>query len=189
MPTQFRARTRNDPLAESRTHADAIIGHISIGCTGTGDVALNQDAKQFVIVEAKMFSPLSTGTKKAAGFDQAARNVACMAELLSQANIPPDQLNPLAFYVAAPRIQIKAGVFAQQLSTSSVRQKVENRVKAYGGEKDNWFEAWFLPTLEVMEIDTLAWEDLTNLAGSGYREFYARCVEFNKRRVANLPNS
>jgi len=127
-----------------------------------------------------MFSPLSSGTKNSPGFDQAARNVACMVELLSQAKVPPERLNPLAFYVAAPKEQIDSGLFSQQLSPFSVRVKVEERVRAYGGEKDKWFEEWFLPTLAVMKIASLSWEDLAAQAGPEYQEFYKWCEKFNQ---------
>jgi hypothetical protein len=186
LPTQFCEKFRKDPLSESRTHADGIIGHFAVGSVGTGDVALDLDAKQLIVVEAKMFSPLSGGTKHAAGFDQAARNAACMAELLFQAGIPPDRLNPLAFYVAAPGEQIENGKFTGQLDRSSVKTKVESRVKAYGGEKDKWFEEWFLPTLEMMKIGSLVWEDLVALAGSEYVGFYERCIRFNKPKSIAL---
>jgi hypothetical protein len=180
MPTQFRARFQNDRLSESRTHADGIIGHFSIGSVGNGDVSLNKDAKQLIVVEAKMFSLLSAGTKNAADFDQAARNVACIVELLAQAKMPPDRLNPLAFYVVAPRVQIESDAFSQQLSPLSVKDKVGNRIKAYDGKKDKWFEEWFLPTMELIKIESLAWEDLAAIAGPEYLSFYDRCLQFNQ---------
>jgi hypothetical protein len=37
------------------------------------------------------------------------------------------------------------GLFSQQLSPASSKAKVESRVKAYGGMKDQWFEEWFIP--------------------------------------------
>ena len=180
LPSQFCARSRKDPLSESRTHADGIIGHFSVGSVGTGDIALSQDAKQLIVVEAKMFSSLSAGTKNAPKFDQAARNVACVAELIAQVEIPPERLSPLAFYVVAPQAQIEAGVFSEQLSPASVKTQVQDRVKAYAGEKDKWYEDWFIPALAVMKIESLAWEDLTAMAGSEYLNFYQQCLHFNR---------
>src|SRR4051812_23173911 len=60
LPSQFRARKRGDDLAEARTHADGVIGHFSIGDSGKGDLMLLPDAQQFVVVEAKLFSGLSS---------------------------------------------------------------------------------------------------------------------------------
>src|SRR4051812_48197891 len=70
LSTQFRPRSRGDVLAESWTHADGVIGHFTIA-EGRGDVRLQRDARQLVVVEAKMFSGLSRGTKRALTFDQA----------------------------------------------------------------------------------------------------------------------
>ena len=50
----------------------------------------------------KMFSKLSSGTKNAPGYDQAARTVACVAEILRCAGIIPQQMVRLGFFVAAP---------------------------------------------------------------------------------------
>ena len=58
-----------------------------------------------------MSSKLSSGTKNASGYDQAARNVACMAETLRSAGNKPGQMKRLAFYVTAPQNQIENGVF------------------------------------------------------------------------------
>src|SRR6056297_1433281 len=54
LPSQFLARFRGDKLAESYTHADGVIGHFQIGNEGKGDILLNEDAKQFIVIEAKM---------------------------------------------------------------------------------------------------------------------------------------
>ncbi len=40
LPSSFLPRFRSDLLAESRTHADGIIGHIAIGKHGKADVEL-----------------------------------------------------------------------------------------------------------------------------------------------------
>ena len=49
------------------------------------------DARQFVLLEAKLFNRLSSGVKNAPFFDQAARSVACMAEVLRRADREPVQ--------------------------------------------------------------------------------------------------
>lgn len=189
IPTQFCARYQNDPLAETRTRVDGIVGHFSVGNLGSADVCLNKEAKQLIIVEAKMFSPLRAGTRNVVDFDQAARSIACIVELLAQAKISPERLHRLAFYVAAPEGQIENGLFSNQLSPVSVKAKVEKRIREYGGEKDHWFEKWFLPTLSAMKIGSLAWEDLVSIAGPEYRIFYQRCIQFNQPRSSWSDNS
>lgn len=42
LPSQFLGDRRGDPLAEGWTHADAVIGHVTIGSTALANVALAQ---------------------------------------------------------------------------------------------------------------------------------------------------
>ena len=89
LPSAFLPRYRGDRLAESRTHADGVIGHFTIGDPGTAGLALAADARQFVVIEGKLFNRLSAGVKNAPYYDQAARSVACIAEALRRAGRDP----------------------------------------------------------------------------------------------------
>jgi hypothetical protein len=188
LPSAFLARHRGDPLAESWTHADAVVGHFLIGERGKGDLSLLPSATQFVVVEAKLFSTLSPGVTHARYFDQAARTVACIAEALNRAQRPPSQVEHLGFYVLAPDSQIESAVFAKQMDRGSIQRRVERRVDAYEGAKSDWYAQWFLPTFQHLEIAVISWEDLIarvrhqdpTSAGS-LEAFYHRCIEFNKR--------
>ncbi|MCP3887953.1 MAG: hypothetical protein GY702_03640, partial [Desulfobulbaceae bacterium] len=91
----------------------------------------------------------------AAYYNQAARYVACIAELLCRVNRNPDHFEHLGFYVVAPEIQIANGAFHSQVERSNIRNVVKRRVSEYGGEKDQWFDQWFLPTMEKIKIDCL----------------------------------
>ena len=51
----------------------------------------------------------------------------------------------------------------------------------------NWFSEWFVPTLAAMEIAAVSWEDVASAieahdgAGGGwFREFYDRCLFYNR---------
>ena len=187
LPSAFLARHRGDPLAESWTHADGTTGHFEIGKEGKTDLSLFPDAEHFVVLEAKLFSKLAAGVMNAKTFDQAARNVACIAEVLKRAGRELATLSRLGFYVLAPQSQIDAGVFAVELDPSSIRKKVEERVAAYDGEKDPWYREWFEPTLERIDIDTIGWEELIQEIGQhdppareSFEEFYAHCLRFAK---------
>src|SRR5688572_11739872 len=70
LPSAFLPRYRGDQLAESRTHADGVIGHFTIGHRGKADLSLTSSAIQLVVCEAKMFSGLSSNVKNASYFDQ-----------------------------------------------------------------------------------------------------------------------
>ena len=187
LPSAFLPRSRSDKLAESRTHADGVAGHFQIGQEGKADLQLLPDASQFLVLEAKMFSTLSSGVTNAPYFDQAARNVACIAEVLRRANRPPSALTKLGFYVLAPNQQFKKGLFSRALDKKSILNKTQRRVQAYAGEKDEWFERWFQPTLTTIDIRSLNWESVITTiqsqdpaAGDAIDQFYALCLRFNQ---------
>ena len=190
LPSAFLARYRGDDLAESRTHADAAIGHFRIGDPGTSSgLTLDENARQLVVVEAKLFNRLSSGVKNARFFDQAARSVACLAEILRRSVRNPREVDDLALLVVAPRNRIDDGVFARDTAIENIRRKVARRVEQFGGERDAWRLDWFEPTLERVEIRCLAWEDLIETiafhdptAGQLIDSFYAKCLLFNHPR-------
>ena len=109
LPSQFLPQYRGDPLSETYSHADGAIGKFTIGLSGKGDLNLSPDAKQLIVIEAKMFSKLSRGVKNAKNFDQAARTVSCIAEILRIKEVSPDKISHLGFYVLAPSEQIEKG--------------------------------------------------------------------------------
>jgi hypothetical protein len=186
LPTQFKATSRKDPLYETWTHADGVTGHIIVGGVGKTDTSLATDATHLVVTEAKMFSRLSAGVKNAPYFNQAARYAACISELLNRANRIPANLKRIGLYVLAPAETIGYGWFKKPLEKADIRQRVKKRVQAYEGEKDQWFEEWFLPALEHMEIQSLSWESIRDYIGSvdgeysiGLQNFYQKCLAFN----------
>jgi len=182
LPTPFAARKRRDHLAEARTHADGVIGHFIIGITGKGDLSLAPDGTWLVVLEAKLGSPLSTGTVHAHHYDQAARSVACMAEVLRRAGRPPVSMSHLAFYVIAPASRVSSRLLAA-LAPNSIRGRIEERVSEYGGDKDEWLEQWLIPTVGRVQVEVLSWEDtLAAIAqrdpesGQALAGFYESCL-------------
>jgi len=116
LPTAFKERYKGDPLSESRTNADGVIGQIKIGQKAKADLDLAEKASQFTVVEAKVGSPLSPGVSHARYYDQAARNVACMAEVMARASVKPASLVSLSFVVLAPQYSIDKGTFANEIA-------------------------------------------------------------------------
>lgn len=193
LPTAFRPRSREDELGEAWTHADGVIGHFTIGKTRKVDLALKKHAQQFVVIEAKMFSKLSSGVTHARYYDQAARTVACMAEVLEKKRTPASEISHLGFYVLAPSEQFKKlPTFQKYTSMVSIREKVERRVRAYENteakmKKMDWFDNRFLPMLEHIEVKCLAWEDLIDYidaedlhSGKLILDFYQKCIQYNR---------
>ena len=187
LPSPFLARFRGDELAESWTHADGVIGHFKIGEGGKADLKLRTVAKQLLVLEAKIFSSLSAGVTYATYYDQAARNVACIAELLHRAKRPPSEMVSLGFYLLAPSSQIERGVFSKVVNKKSILKKVSRRVQSYEGERERWYEEWFRPTWEMLDIQCLSWEEVITAikkcdssAGASIDLFYDFCLSFGK---------
>ena len=63
LPSQFLARFRGDPLSESWTHADGIIGHIRIGRDGKADTTtgLSKSPRQAHDSPKEPVPPLAAG--------------------------------------------------------------------------------------------------------------------------------
>src|SRR4051812_29150709 len=124
LPSAFLPRYRGDRLGESRTHADAVIGQIRIGDPRSPGLALAPRASQLALLEAKLTNRLSAGVKNAPYFDQAARSVACLAEVLRRAGREPSAMDDLSFLILAPRARIDDGVFARDTSPDAIHRKV-----------------------------------------------------------------
>jgi hypothetical protein len=191
LPSHFFARQRGDKLAEGWTHADGVVGHVMIGDAALANTKLLDHATQFIVTEAKLFSPLSSGVRNASYFDQAARNVACVAEVLCRALQRPEELTTLSFLVIAPSEQVSRKLFSNEISKDSIKSKVSRRIAEYPlpdrEKKEEWQHNWFFPTLLNIKIDILGWEEIINfirdhdsIFGSELSEFYSECLKVNR---------
>jgi hypothetical protein len=191
LPTPFGDRPEGLKVNEGWTHADGVIGHFDIGSKGRTDVALRQDATQLVVVEAKMYSPLSPGVTNAPEYDQAARTVACIAQVLTIAKRRAADMDSLGFYIVIPDDHRKRSAFTDALSKDGIREKVKDRVEQYGKDADElraWFMGDFQNTLDRINLEVLTWEkvigeikDADPKGGDEIWRFYERCRHFNRR--------
>lgn len=205
LTSPFHPRVKGDPLGEGFTHADGVIGHFQLDPNTRAGLRLDSEAKQFMIVEAKMFSNLSRGTRNAPDYDQAARNVACMAEAIMQAGVPVSNLDSVAFYVVAPEQQFRsqrgrATNLEELVDPLSIRKAVERRIIQYENldrpESQSlrvWQKEWLEPLIDRMVNDStlnvLSWEDMIHLIVGNHSEtgeeltrFFSRCMEQATRR-------
>lgn len=187
LASPFLPRYRGDKHAEGYTHADRAIGHFTIGDVGRAELSIKISAKQFIVAEAKMFSGLSKGTTHAPTYNQAARNVACIAELISRAGLTPVDLNSLGFYVLAPQEQIDSSVFDGVMDLDNIADVIECRARQYGAPKTDWFIEFCKPLLDELDIRCISWEEVVSFIkstdpdyGSSLLEFYNLCLEFNR---------
>jgi len=194
LPSPFRARHRSDARAEARTHADGLVGHFAIGSGAKADATLLPDATQLLVLEAKISSALSAGTRNAPAYDQAARSVACIAQMHQMAGRSPGDMTSLGFFVLAPGSFIQAGVFASKLDKGSIEAAVSERAQLFQAELPTWLDDCFRPTLGAMHIEALSWEDLLaeieahdTASSSTLHAFYEQCLKHNTHSSKSLP--
>lgn len=202
LPSIFLPRQRGDKRGENHTHADGVIGHIIIGDQSKAGLTLQKDAKQFIVLEAKIYSSLSSGISNARYYNQAARNVACMAEVLKRNDVNPKQVTKLGFYILAPLEQFKKVPDFKSFteihdlsSRHSVPAVVNQRVGEYKYDKkhyeevNHWHRDWFNPMLEHLDIKLISWEEIIEFItnhdtqyGTDLNQFYQDCLLFNKNK-------
>jgi hypothetical protein len=160
LPSPFKPLFQGDPLGQGRTHVDGVIGHIQIGVKDKAGLLLRKEATQFVVLEAKLMSKLAAGVKHSSTFDQAARNVAGMSEVLLRANRKPSKMTAIGFYVVAPESQIRQAAFTSPMSPESILARVAKQVAHHEGAKDEWHRDWFLALIATIKIELISWEDI-----------------------------
>ena len=183
LPTAFSKKVNKD-LYESDTHADGAIGDFSIRSDTKTGLALDKEPRRFIVLEAKIGSILSKGVEHAKFFDQAARTVACIANTLKEADRLPSTFEKLAFGLIAPEERIQDGVFKKLLSKESIRMNVDKRINQYNGEFDSWYQEWFIPTLDHINIVEISWEELIKSVSEldlmeSIQSFYEKCLKYN----------
>jgi hypothetical protein len=200
----FAPRKREDPLGEGFTNADGIIGQFAFGTTLAG-LRLNADATQFVVVEAKMFSNLSAGTKNAKTFNQAARNVACMATAIAESDRRVEDFTSLGFFVLAPTPSLRGrgSNLEASVEPGMIRNAVRQRIGLYerngrmkeAEELHEWEMTYFRPLVDRLSatrrLAIFSWDecieviaDVDSQTGDELRRFYNRCLSFGSQRGA-----
>lgn len=125
LSSPFLARNRQDSLAEGYTHADMALGDFRVDSANRGDITIEGVSGVFGVIEAKMGSQLSAGTKNAVEYDQASRNLACIAfNTLSTEH-------RIFFGVVAPRKKIEENGMDVQVSVSRMVEKIARRFDMY----------------------------------------------------------
>ena len=184
--SRFGPRKRGDTSAEGATHADAVIGHFRFRPGGRADIELLPGAGQLTVIEAKLGSGLSPGTKYAQDFNQAARNVACMAHLIEPSSVPPATFG---FVVIAPGARIAQGTFGA-VNKADIEAAVRKRAVAYDEVAVEWCVTHFASALAGCDLAVVAWETLLEQigaidseAGADLGAFYEQCIRWNRLLV------
>lgn len=199
LESPFKASKREDRLAEGFTNADGVIGQFEFRHTTKAGLRLLQKTSQFVVTEAKMFSNLSKGTRNAPNYDQAARNVACMAHAIALSGQPISDFAALGFYVIAPQIGSRGpgpSNLEAAMEPASIKRAVASRISVYeAADPDRfaklreWEATTFLPFVQHLEqqncLRVLSWEscieaiqEANKEAGEEIAAFYRRCLSY-----------
>lgn len=197
----FRPRMRPDPLGEGFTNADAVIGHFTFDHATKAGLRLDPDAAQFVVIEAKMFSNLSKGTKNAPLYDQAARNVACMAEAIANSGRSIGDFESVGFFVLAPAKEKRRNSSSNLevcVSADSIRAAVANRLLSYETanrteprELRVWEQRFLLPLVERLvetnRLGVLTWEECIGAIAERDQAMGAELVAFYTQCLTHAP--
>ena len=129
LTSPFLPRWRGDSLAEGHTHADLALGDFWVDVSRRGDITVSGDAGTFGVIEAKMRSRLTAGTKNAPHYDQACRNLCCIAfNTLATAH-------DIFFAVAAPQAKVDQHGLDDHLQLDGMLKKIDTRFEMY--ERDS----------------------------------------------------
>jgi hypothetical protein len=180
--SRFKPKKRSDKRGEGVTWVDAVIGHFDGSKGKKRGIQIREDATHLDVVEAKLNSPLSKKTSNASGYDQAARNAACIAHELADGDL--SRFATLRFTVVAPEKHIEKH---RHLATrASIERKVRARIDNYAEpEREGhlkWYTQRFLPMMDRMIVQCVAWEEVIKQVeeraaepGCGLRAFYEEC--------------
>ena len=189
LPSRFRPRHRGDIAGEGFTHADGVIGHFRLRPGGRGDIELLSTARQLTVVEAKMASGLSAGTKHAPEFNQAARNMACIAHLVSGSGIDLPKLTHLGFVILAPAARIAEGAIAAAIDKTAICEMVVRRADGFDAAASDWCKSYLEPVVQHCSISAVSWESVLSEIdaidpkfGEQLAEFDAKCLLYNPLR-------
>ena len=180
LSSPFLARKRGDKFAEGYTHTDMALGDFKLDSPNRGQISVEGSDGVFGVIEAKMGSPLSPGTKNAPHYNQASRNLACIAFNTRTTK------HELFLAVAAPAVKIKEHGIEAQVELQTMLDQISDRFKMYDRDSDVYalkdvvlqrahkcrcmvisFESW---------IDALSSHDVH----SGLTDFQQQCYKFNR---------
>lgn len=166
---------------EGTTWTDAIVGSVRIH--DDVDNEIDSETKRgilldgnnkhvgVVVIEAKVGSKLSEGTRNYADYNQAARNIACLAKLVMHE--PEDFIRKCAFVVLGPREAIKSKSWKGQ--DWNQQRLLTNAIDVIKGKHGNGEtreyikdKASFIKAAEMIAKTSIvvAWEDIVESIGN-----------------------
>ena len=169
---------------EGYTHTDMALGDFIVDYEKRGQIMVNPDAKQFGVIEAKMKSPLSRRTSNAKDYNQASRNITCIAH---NTNFDCKTF----FYVALPETKLpkknRAGFsISDFIAKDEIKKQIKDRLSPYstnGIDKIN--DVDIIAKVEKCTVGIITYEEWIELFNDTkiketLNVFYDNCKKWNK---------
>jgi hypothetical protein len=164
---------------EGYTHADAALGDFDVDYSKRGEIIVAKNASIFGIIEAKMGSNLSQGTTHAKNYNQASRNITCIAH-----NTRCNSACEIFFFIAAPQSTIDNHELQEQLNQTTIQ--IKHRFGAYPEDdsvRDNMDTILYIAA--KMRKEVISFEEWLGAiqdqhAKKDLQDFYCKCLKWNK---------
>jgi len=181
LPTPFKPRWRGDPKGETHTHVDGLAGHFGLMPGTKAGIALSHDCRYIALFEAKLYSPLSRGTRNAPRYNQVSRTTACLIHGLLQADVTQGfEAQVIVLYP-----EDNGRITPEAFDKDHIRKQIAERLAGYAAagpptaEIARFEERW-QETLDAISIRSETWEAvLADLGDDGLSRFYGLCKRFN----------
>ena len=176
-------------IRETHTNADISIGDFDVNYSKSGDIKIREDAKIFGIIEAKMGSNLSQNTKYAKDYNQASRNLACIAN-----NTFTKPNCEIFFWVTAPATILKKHEIEKQIDLQHMIQQIQQRFDLYSVNdltRRNMNEILIKArTCKVKAISYEDWISMLNdtIAKNSLQEFYNKAKNGTGLKTNGMSN-
>ncbi|WP_298327427.1 hypothetical protein [uncultured Dokdonia sp.] len=167
---------------EGYTHPDIAIGDFKIDYSVSGKLDI-KDANEFGIIEAKMKSPLSRGTKNAKDFNQASRNVACIAHNTTE------ECNTF-FYIVLPESKRNhkkrdGTTIIDLVNRDTIRKQITERIKSHNNTNQDQLDDNLIERAKQCKVDVFTYEEWIKAFNDikikeELNEFYNNCKIHNK---------
>ncbi|WP_297089428.1 hypothetical protein [uncultured Draconibacterium sp.] len=168
------------PYREGYTHADVALGDFNVDYEVRGEIDIPNDARVFGIIEAKMKSNLSAGTTYVKDYNQASRNIACIAHNTRASDCK------IFFVVVIPEQMKEKHGIVPKVDKTFVYNQIQSRFELYDENHEvRVNESAVLSKVKKCEIIVLTYEDwISTFTDSQSREFlsdfYEKCRKYNR---------
>ena len=178
---------------EQCTHADAVLGDVERRPKTKWGVQLKEGAGDFTVIEAKLGSTLAKQTKNAK-FDQAARNLACMAYALMSSRKENQVINA-HFYVVMPKDDKRYKQVESQFDKNGFEVKDRVRKEVHKNNAEHQLiqainKDTFIKLVNSIDCCLLTWDDICKQLGDkDLFDYYTRAVNANGIRLTDMTSS